>query len=174
MRRLTPTLTATAAMVLVLAASAGLDVPGARAASRAPARSAAGAATRGNRGPSCNLVSPGEIKAVLGVTVTKPSVTADGPVTVCTYTGAKVLLVRFETGMSSADFAEARKGFDANGESTKSFTGLHLPAYSSVLGSGRFATSTLAVLKGSTELLVTGPFPLTKLVGLVEKTLPAM
>lgn len=166
--------TATAATALALAASAGLEVPGVRAASQTPVTYAAGVATRRSSGPGCNLVSVSEIKAVLGVAVAKPSVAGNGPVTMCTYSGAKVLLVRLETGMSPADFSRARKGFEANGEPTKSFTGLQVPAYSSVLGSGPYAMRTLAVLKGGTELLVTGPFPLSKLAELVTKVLPAM
>jgi hypothetical protein len=127
--------------------------------------------------PSCAAVPASEIKAVLSVSVPAPVATHNGPVLVCTYgTPGKgsLVIVRFETGETAATFTAARKQFDAHGEATTTYTGLGLPAYTSVLGSGGYATSTAVVLKGTTELLVTAPAALTKVVVLVKKLLPTI
>jgi hypothetical protein len=127
--------------------------------------------------PGCAAVPATEIKAVLGVSVPAPVATHNGPVLVCTYgTPGKesLVIVRFQTGETTATFTAARKQFDAHGEATKTYGGLGLPAYTSVLGSGGYATSTAVVLKGTTELLVTAPAALTKVVVLVKKLLPAI
>lgn len=122
--------------------------------------------------PSCKLVSPGEIEAVLGFKVPEPSVTRNGPVTTCQYGNyGKTVLVRFETDESRSTFRADRAQFDAEGERTKSFTGFGLPAYSSVI-SGFITISTLVVLKGHTTLLVTAEAPLADVAKLVGKILP--
>lgn len=167
-------LAATAATALVLTPSAGLAAPGAGATSRAPVKATSRLANRRGGSPGCDLVTPEEIKAVLGVTVGKPTVGGSASVTMCTYSGDKVLLVRIETGMTSASFSGARQNFDAEGEPTTTYTGLGLPAYTSVLAFNKSSLNTLAVLKGGTELLVTGVFPVAKLAALVKKVLPAM
>jgi hypothetical protein len=127
--------------------------------------------------PSCAAVPASEIKAVLGVSVPAPVATQSGPVLVCTYGmpgKGSLVIVRFQTGEAAATFTAARKQPDAHGEATKTYAGLGLPAYTSVVGSGGYATSTAVVLKGTTELLVTAPAAVTKVVVLVKKLLPAI
>jgi hypothetical protein len=127
--------------------------------------------------PGCATVSPSLIKSALGFAVPAPQATPNGSVLVCTYGKlgqGKQVIVRFETGESAAAFAAARKQFDAHGEPTKTFAGLGVPAYSSVLGSGVYLTSTVVALKGSTELLVTAPVPVATVAVLVKKTLAAL
>lgn len=175
MRPLTAMLTAIAAGALTFTSSGELGVRALRAAVPAPSQTAA---RSGHAGPSCNIVSLKEISAVLGVRVSKPSVTVNGPVTVCEFGvgGRDSLMVRFATGESRHKFQQARKGFDKNGEPTKTVTGLKLPAYSGVLNfAWGKAENTLVVLKGSTELLMTSTqFELPKLVALAKKILPRM
>jgi hypothetical protein len=127
--------------------------------------------------PNCATVSPQLIKSALGLAVPAPQATPNGSVLVCTYGQVgqgKQVIVRFQTGESMPAFAAARKQFDAHGEPTKTFAGLGLPAYSSVLGSGVYVNSTVVALKGSTELLVTAPAPLAKVAVLVKKALAAL
>jgi hypothetical protein len=127
--------------------------------------------------PNCATVSPQLIKSSLGLAVPAPQATPNGSVLVCTYGKAgqgKQVIVRFQTGESTPAFAANRKQFDAHGQPTKTFAGLGVPAYSSVLGAGVYLNSTVVALKGSTELLVTAPAPLAKVAALVKKTLAAL
>ena len=135
------------------------------------------AAAAPTKTPSCATVSPTLIKSALGLAVPAPQATPNGSVLVCTYGKlgqAKQVIVRFETGESAAAFAAARKQFDAHGEPTKTFAGLGVPAYSSVIGSGAYLNSTVVALKGGTELLVTAPAPVATVAVLVKKTLAAL
>jgi hypothetical protein len=117
-------------------------------------------------------VSAKTIKAAVGVTVRSPVVTKNGPVTVCDFLSATPLLVRFETRENATLFAVGRKGFSQHGEPTKTVGGLGNAAYSSSLAGGK--ANTIVILKGSTELLITGPEPLPKLETLAKLILPAL
>lgn len=121
-------------------------------------------------GPSCNLASPARVKSALGLTVKSPSVTRNGPVTVCLFASAPPLLVRFETNETAALFAIGRKSFAQHSEPTKTVSGLGSQAYSSSIGS----TNTIVALTNKTELLITGNEPLAKLVALAKLILPSL
>lgn len=120
--------------------------------------------------PSCNLASARRIKAALGVTVTAPSVTKNGPVTVCQFMTTSGLLVRFETNETAALFAAGRKSFAQHGEPTKTVPGIGTKAYSSSFGS----SNTIVVLKGKIELLITSSVSLAKVVALAKLILPSL
>ena len=122
-------------------------------------------------GPSCSLASPKRVKSALGLTVASPSVTRNGPVTVCLFASNPPLLVRFQTHETASMFAAGRKGFGQHGEPTKTVNGLGTQAYSSSIGS---TSNTIVVLKSTTELLITGNEPLTKLVALAKLILPSL
>jgi len=49
--------------------------------------------------------------------------------------------------------------------------GIGSHAYSSALGKGAFAVNTLVVLKGTTEVLITGPAPLPRVEALMKNVL---
>ncbi|MES1249005.1 MAG: hypothetical protein ABUS54_15170 [Actinomycetota bacterium] len=117
--------------------------------------------------PTCATVPPALIKSTLGLSVPKPKAT-QGAALVCTY---GTVIVRFQTGESKAAFTAARKQFDAHGEPTKTYGGLGVQAYSSVIGSGTYANSTVVALKGSTEVLVTAQTTVAKVAALVKKVL---
>ena len=68
------------------------------------------------------------------------------------------MLVRFQVGENAQQFQAARKQFGSHGLHTTTREGL----YSSVFGSGKTLTSTIVVLTGSTELLISGSGPLSK------------
>jgi hypothetical protein len=132
----------------------------------------AGATTATASGPSCRLASAKRVKAALGITVSAPTVTRNGPVTVCEFAAPAPLLVRFETHESTALFAAGRKGFTKHGEPTKTVSGLGSAAYSSSLDGGK--SNTIVVLKDATELLITGARPLAKLEALARLIVPAL
>ena len=124
-------------------------------------------------GPSCNLASPKAVKSALGITVGSPSATKNATVTVCQFTTAPGLLVRFQTNETAALFAFGRKSFAKHGEPTKTVTGLGTAAYSSTFAGGK--SNTIVVLKNRTELLITAVGePLAKLEALAKLILPSM
>jgi hypothetical protein len=129
----------------------------------APARAA---------GPPCSIASAKRVKSALGVTIVgPPSVTTNGPVTVCQFrTANSGLLVRFETHASQSLFAFGRKSFGQHGAPTKTVSGIGTKAYSSSLQ----GSNTLVVLKNTTELLVTSSISLTKLEALARLILPSL
>ena len=122
--------------------------------------------------PSCSLASARRIKSALGITVTAPLVTKNGPVTVCQFMNVNGtgLLVRFQTSETAALFAAGRNGFAQHGVATKAVRGLGTKAYSSSIGS----TSTIVVLKGKIELLITANVSLPKVVALAKLILPSL
>jgi hypothetical protein len=122
-------------------------------------------------GPSCNLASAKSVKSALGITVGSPSVTKNGPVTVCEFASTSPLLVRFETNESASMFAAGQKSFTQHGQPTKTVNGLGTKAYSSIF---KGKTNTIVVLKDKTELLITANEPLAKLEALAKLILPSL
>lgn len=158
-----------AAIAVSVAAGAGATT------SRSGARSALAATTpqrlnAQSSGPSCSVASAKKVKAALGITVTAPLVTKNGPVTVCQFMNGTGLLVRFQTSETASLFAAGRKSFAQHGEPTKIVNGVGTKAYSSSIGS----TSTIVVLKGKIELLITANVSLPKVVALAKLILPSL
>ena len=122
-------------------------------------------------GPSCNLASAKSVKSALGITVGSPSVTKNGPVTVCEFASTSPLLVRFETNESASMFAAGQKSFTQHGQPTKTVNGLGTKAYSSTFAG---KTNTIVVLKNKTEMLITANEPLAKLEALAKLILPSL
>ncbi len=123
-------------------------------------------------GPSCGLASATRVKSAVGITVGSPSVTKNGPVTVCEFAGPPPLLVRFQTGETASMFAAGRKSFTQHREPTKTVSGLGTAAYSSSIAGGK--ANTIIVLKNTTELLITASEPLAKLESLAKLILPSL
>jgi hypothetical protein len=125
-------------------------------------------------GLSCDLASAKRVKSALGITVGAPLVTRNGPVTVCQFMTKPALLVRFETNETASLFAAARKGFEQHGEPTKTLGGIGTKAFSSSIGSGAHATTTIVVLKNKTSLAIVAVAPLAKVVALGKLILPSL
>jgi hypothetical protein len=121
--------------------------------------------------PSCSLASATKIKSALGITVSAaPSVTRNGPVTVCQFRVATGLLVRFQTSETAALFAFGRKSFATHGETTRTLNGIGTKAYSSTIGK----EVTVVVLQNKTELLILARAPLAKVEALAKLILPSL
>jgi hypothetical protein len=127
--------------------------------------------------PGCAIVPVATVDSVYGVKVGAPTAVSKPPVTVCTYDSFEPLvsvLVRFQVGETVQEFQAARKQFGSHGQHTTTREGLGQRAYSSVFGSGKTLTSTIVVLAGSTELLISGSGPLSKAELLARKVLPKL
>ena len=138
--------------------TAGTTGPGSGPTSTSGIAGATSTSTAVAEAPSCSLVPASQVNSALGVNVGAPTPAVNGPVTTCTYNGTPAqVIIRFQTGETSASFQAAKAGFAQNGEPTTDVSGLGDAAYSSTVGSGQFQTNTIVVLKGSIELLVTAP-----------------
>ena len=128
---------------------------------------------------SCALAPAAQVGAALGITVGAPTPEDNGSVTVCTYQqtgGSGQVIVRFQTGMTPASFSANEAQFTANGETTTPVSGLGDQAYSSTIGGGGSApeVNTIVVLKGSNEILITGPASQAQVQSLATALLPKL
>jgi hypothetical protein len=124
--------------------------------------------------PSCTTVTPAKIKTALGIVVKSPSVTKGGTGTTCMY-APNSMIVQLGGGFSKASLKTVKASFNQHSEPTTTVTGIGDAAFTSTLGSGKYATNTIVVDKGSTELLITVPMvSLTKVEALAKAILPAM
>jgi hypothetical protein len=127
--------------------------------------------------PGCGLVPPSLVSKIYRAPFGAPEAQTEGPVQVCFFFATAPVIsviVRFQVGESLVTFNAGRKQFDARGEHTVTRTGFGRAAYSVVLGSGAALTGTIAVLTGSTELLVSGTGALAKCEALADKVLPKL
>jgi hypothetical protein len=134
-------------------------------------------ASAASKPPGCTVVPPRLVGTIYGASFGPPKAETNGPVQVCVFSAmaqAITVLVRFEAGESDATFDATRRQFDAHGEHTVTSPGFGRKAYTVVLGSSRAETGTVVVLKGSTELLVSGPGSLAKCEALADKVLPKL
>lgn len=123
--------------------------------------------------PSCKTMSATTVGNTLGFPVGKPTKTANGAVTVCTYpptgTSTSSALLRYQTGSTKSSFEAARETFDASGQPTTDLAGLGKAAYTSTLTSPSGDTNTVVFLKGGTEVLVTATAPMEQVRALAGK-----
>ena len=125
--------------------------------------------------PSCDLVSAEKVNAALGTTVGAPTSVVNGSVTVCTYKQSiGEVIVRFDTASSPSAFAAGKAGMTAHSEPVTAISGFGDEAYTSTIGTGTYATNTIVVRKGSTELLITGPASLPQVEALASQVVPQM
>ena len=133
------------------------------------------ASTSSAAAPSCGLVSASVIKSVLGVTVGPLKATTSHGETYCSYSVGGVpdaLHVVF-------DLNTKRPAFDATSASApfpgkKTIAGVGDAAYTYSLGSGTFGTTTLSLIKGTTELTITAASTLAKEKTLARRLLPSL
>ena len=121
----------------------------------------------------CSLVSADQVASTLGIQAQAPTSEPNGSVTVCLYassTNPRSTTIRYETGVSTSDFATGRQQFDANSEKTTTVNGVGDQAYSSSIGN----VNSLAVLKGDTAVLISAPASPAKIQALAEQILPKL
>jgi hypothetical protein len=137
--------------------------------SAAPAASQA--ATNGASAPYCGQVPSSVVGSVLGLPVGKQVTSVDGPVSVCAYQGKYEVLVRFQVGENASEFTQSRTSLVGLHQKVNDVTGLGDQAYYAVFGSGKRASNTLAVRKGSIAVFVTAPTALATERTLMTKVL---
>ena len=116
-------------------------------------------------------------QSTLGVVVPAPTEVRNGRVFECMFgqpgtTTRALVTVDFQTDVSPTKLKAMRSVF--GGHSTTTFSGLGLPAFSSVQGTGSARNNGLVVLKGRTAVEVFWGGPLAKIAALVKKILPTV
>ncbi len=112
----------------------------------------------------CKLVAPSVIATALSDSMTFPETLAHGATTECIYRakdgGVPAVLLRYDTDSSDASFAKVRRTFEGRGQTLGPITGLGDQAYyfseQSKQGESSQIVTTVVVLKGTLQLLVTG------------------
>jgi len=123
----------------------------------------------------CKLVAPSVVATALQESMTPAETLTHGSTTECVYrakegTGATVLIL-FETGSSDSNFVKSRKNFEARGLKLGPITGLGDQAYYFSETAGKSSVTTVAAVKGSLQMLVTGTGTLDQIGSIVRFTL---
>jgi len=117
----------------------------------------------------CDKAPDTTVGSALGVEVAPANETDQVPVTVCTYalkSGAGVVVLRFQSVVDTARFAEIRQGFSGK---TSDLAGFHDEAFTSSTGTGTAALNSLAARKGSIAIVVTAPVAVDKERALLDQ-----
>ncbi len=107
------------------------------------------------------------IATVLSESMTFPTTLAHGSTTECVYrskqgTGTAVL-IRYDTDSSSSTFAKSKRTFERRGQKLGSITSLGDQAYYFTEQAGQVSVTTVVLVKGSLQLLVTGSATLVQI-----------
>jgi hypothetical protein len=83
--------------------------------------------------------------------------TAEGPVTVCAYTGRYEVIVRYQTGETATEFSQARESQASLHQSVDTVKGLGDAAYLASYTAAKPTSNTLGALKGDIAIFITSP-----------------
>jgi hypothetical protein len=97
----------------------------------------------------------------LGLAVGKVVASAEGPVTVCAYTGRYEVMVRYQAGENAGQFAQDRRSVAKLRQSVSSVGGLGDEAYFASYTASRPASHTLATRKDGLAVFITSPASLS-------------
>ena len=93
----------------------------------------------------------------LKLTVGKLTATAEGPVTVCAYTGRYEVLVRYQTGETTTEFTQARTSQAGLHQAVGTVNGLGTAAYLASYTATKPFSYTLGALQGDIAIFITSP-----------------
>lgn len=119
---------------------------------------------------NCSLVSAGVLEHLLGVTIGKPTTTAEGTTVSCHYRAATgIVILQYTTGFSTAAFRTEVREDDAHGEETTALSGLGAPAVAITVDK---VLTGLALVKGGDGFLVTAITSLARLEAIARVVVP--
>ncbi len=110
--------------------------------------------------PDCGNAPSALVGKDLKLAVGKVTASAQGPVTVCAYAGRYEVLVRYQTGETAAEFAQARTSQANLHQSVVTVTGLGETAYLASYTASKPVSNTLGSVKGAVAIFITSPAPL--------------
>lgn len=97
----------------------------------------------------------------LGLATGKLTANIEDPVTVCAYAGKYEVLVRYQSEISAAEFAQARSSQAALHQPVSTVSGLGDGAYFASYTASKPASNTLAAMKGDRAVFITSPAALS-------------
>jgi hypothetical protein len=124
---------------------------GATAPAQTPARPATAAGTYCAQAPS-SLVG-----SALGLPTGRLVPTVEGPVTVCAYTGADEVIVRYQVGENASLFASDKSSMAGLHQTVSTIGGLGNDAFFAKYAAGKQPSNTLAARKGIVAVFITAP-----------------
>jgi hypothetical protein len=125
--------------------------------------------------PSCPSAS--EVDASLKAGLEQPTDQVNGSIRTCTYhvtAGGDDVVLRFETGVSAADFDATGQSPGPSGEVSTAVTGIGDSAYRMQREEPGSTVTVLAVLSGTTEISIQAPVPLAQVEDLAHKLLDSL
>ena len=115
----------------------------------------------------CTLVAPSVVATVLSESMTYPTTLAHGSTTECVYRSKQgagtAVLIRYDTHSSISIFAKSKAAFERRGQKVGVVTGLGDQAYYFSEGTRQVGVTTVVLVKGSLQLLATGPVTLDQI-----------
>jgi hypothetical protein len=135
---------------------------------------AASAKTTTNTG-LCKLVVPSVVATALEESMNYPVTLKHGTTTECAYRGihttSAAVIIRYDTGVTAADFARTRTTFERRGLKLGPITGLGDQAYYFASQVGHSTVTTVVIQKGYLQVLVTGTAALDPIGSIARYTL---
>ncbi|HEY4928012.1 MAG TPA: hypothetical protein VIH95_02610 [Acidimicrobiales bacterium] len=125
----------------------------------------------------CSLVNAADVRTIFGAAARAPYVIQHGTVTTCSFLAPNhgvAVSVHFDTGANSASFASEKAVFVTDGESLVAVTRLGDESFGATAASGQKTVSSVVVRKGTTEVAVTAPAPLSQVHSLVAQIVPKL
>jgi hypothetical protein len=108
----------------------------------------------------CKLVVPSVVATALEESMNYPVTLKRGATTECAYRGihttSAAVIIRYDTGVTAADFARTRTTFERRGLKLGPISGLGDQAYYFASQAGGSTVTTVVVQKGYLQVLVTG------------------
>ena len=166
-------LAATVVLALV-AAGCSSSSDGSKSSSTSSSTTASGTANA-TKPPACP--SAAEVDASLKAGLESPTDQLNGSIRTCTYhvtAGGDDVVIRFETGVSAADFAAAEQSPGPSGEVSTAVAGIGDSAYTMKKEEPGSSVTVLAVLSGTTEVSVEAPVDLAQIEDLTRKLLDSI
>lgn len=126
---------------------------------------------------ACASVTPAQVRATTGTTVGAPTVAVHGSVATCTYTpsgAGQPLVIQYASGADTVLFATDQTRVSSTHGPTTPVTGLGDHAYYFTTPAGSQTATTLVVLTGSLQFIVTSTSSITQVEGLAQLVLYAV
>jgi len=124
-----------------------------------PATIKAAVVTPATNAGLCKLVAPSVIATALSESMTFPETLAHESTTECVYRskeGTTAILIRYDTDSSASTFAKSKETFERRGQKLGAITGLGDQAYYFSEQTGQVSVTTVVLLEGTLQLLITG------------------
>jgi hypothetical protein len=125
----------------------------------------------------CTYVPPSVVATALEESMNYPKTLTHGATTECAYSGVRAndaaVIIRYDTGINASSFVKYRTLFERRGQKLGPITGLGDQAYYFSDDTGRATITTVVLLNGSLQILVTGTATLDQIGSIARFTLAA-